>query len=106
MQRDLAVTVIQMMIPVRQKKKGRTVCKEKRAIKTRKKHIIGLLMAENVVEIDRLSVNPAVNAYTGITELKILGGQLDPSSCLSMSVMSNMYVKPGQPIACDECMSA
>ena len=37
---------------------------------------------------------------------RILGGQLDPSSCLSMSVMSNMYVKPGQPIACDECMSA
>ena len=68
--RDLAVTVIQMMVPVSQKKKGRTVCKEKRAIKTRKKHIIGLLMAENGVEIDRLSVNPAVNAFTGITELK------------------------------------
>ena len=34
-------------VPVRQKKKGRTVCKEKRIIKTRKKHIIGMLMAEN-----------------------------------------------------------
>ena len=65
-QRDLAVTVIQMMIPVRQKKKGRTVCKEKRAIKMRKKHIIGILMAE----IDHLSVDPTVNAFTGITELK------------------------------------
>ena len=48
------MTVIQMMVPVREKKKGRTVYKEKRAIKMRKKHIIGILMAENGLKLTTL----------------------------------------------------
>ena len=66
----MSVIHVQMMVPVRQKKKGKTVCKEKRAIKMWKKRIIGILMhGRKWFEIDHLSVDPAVNAFTGITEL-------------------------------------
>ena len=61
------MTVIQMLVPVRQKKKGRTVYKEKRAIKMRKKHIIGILMAENGLKLTTL-VSPCSKCL--ITELK------------------------------------
>ena len=70
MKRDL--TLIQMMSPVLviQRKKEVTVCEEKKAIKRHEEAQFWNAHGREWVEIDHLTVDPAVNAYTGITKLK------------------------------------
>ena len=67
MKRDLTVIWTVLVI---QRKKEVTVCEEKKAIKRHEEAQYWNAHGREWVEIDHLTVDPAVNAYTGITKLK------------------------------------